>query len=147
MGLFGLFSKKTKLSLHQIADRSLNMFLNIEIVEDLEKELERLTGSRFDNYKFHVFIPCVMCRLFFPEVKYNRNYIMPDNTMHRFTDSELFNEIMDIASKNFHSYNPDSILKILFHSPEFAAINNALKGGADLNDLVTKPMKVGALYR
>ncbi len=90
------------------------------------------------------FIPIAYCRLFIPEPAYSDQYVVyrseADKTTFFFSKDRLYQAVLtESRTRLATAAVQDAVMSVLYHSAEFKAINDALKNGSDLADLVCSP--------
>lgn len=149
MGLFDFF-KKSQEKIE--SDHRSNILLAVKIFESNPDEnwetlcdkLVSKLGSKKLAYDLYRFLPIAYCRQFLPEVNFPDTYkVMKSESNfeeHKFADSKLYREVEEIVAKKLKNINSQGdIMSVLIHSSEFDAINNALKDGSKLEDVVISP--------
>jgi hypothetical protein len=154
MGFFDRFHKKKQLPSRgsyfttSIDDADLHTLINqsIDIFERDEKaSTETIILSIYQLYPdkelaiaLYRFIPTAFCRLFFHQVIYSDEYVVTGREERRFrySEDEIYTMTAIISKQRIvQSTTPDATFAILFHSADFNAINNAVKKGANLEEL------------
>lgn len=164
MGLFNFFHKKhhpppfsrgsyfhtgiTDEDLHTLINQSINIFEDRENADAVTIILDiyRLYPDKNLAIALYRFIPTAFCRLFFYQVAYADEYIVTDkkNKAHHFHFSkDGIYTMTAIVSKQriIQSLKPEATFSVLFHSPDFNAINDAVKKGADPGTLSCSPLQ------
>ena len=90
------------------------------------------------------FIPIAYCRLLIPEPKYSDGFVLykseNDKKNFSFSADRIYKIVFDESRTRFEKEaSQDKIMPILFHSSDFKAINDALKDGSELKNLVCSP--------
>lgn len=90
------------------------------------------------------FIPMAYCRLFIPEPAYSDEYVVykstSNQTTYRLSEDQIYAIVLAISNERLNqAASSDAVLSILYHSADFKAINDALKNGSDLKNLVCSP--------
>lgn len=90
------------------------------------------------------FIPIAWCRLFIPEPDYSDEYILvkegQEQAVYLLSRDRVYNMVRTECKNRYEqAATQEEMLPILYHSADFNAINQALKGGSRLEDLVTVP--------
>ncbi len=90
------------------------------------------------------FIPIAYCRLFIPEPNYSDEFVVYKSQNEKrsfsFSSDKIYRSVMNESKERFAKENmQEKILPILFHSADFKAIQDALKGGSELKNLVCSP--------
>lgn len=139
-----LFKSKSPITLREKILKSIDLYIeHYENPTNIKSSIARISDSEEEATKLFLFIPLVFCRILIPEVKYSDLYITTDSKgdekTERFSESLIYNEIMTVSNENFDNYD---VMKILFHSGDFKAINEALKNGANLEDLESAPSRI-----
>jgi len=158
MGFFDRFQKKKQLPSRgsyfhtAINDDDLHTLINqaIDIFETNEQaSTESIILSIYSIYPdknlaiaLYRFIPTAFCRLFFYQVNYSDEYILPgkEEQYFRFSEDAIYTMVAIISKQRIvQSLRPEATFNVLFHSADFNAINKALKDGGELEDIRTSP--------
>ncbi|XRQ13824.1 DUF6348 family protein [Actinomadura welshii] len=102
---------------------------------------ERLTGAGVEPWlaeRLLVFLPMAFTRRLLPEVRYSDAVTTPGGRV-SLSDEPVF----VAAAARAQTADRAEIQRITLHSAEFAATNNALKGGANLADLMLAELRLG----
>jgi|GEM_PF-3344705 len=124
-------------------------YLNFEKPDRIRKEIHRLTASREDADLIYLFIPHFFCQMLLPEITYTDYYIIEsdDRTQReiKFEESQLLTELFAFIKSIWEGYVKRDCIKVLFHSGDFRAANEALRNGANLEELQALPPTVKAI--
>jgi hypothetical protein len=142
--LTNLFKSKNSQTLREKIIKSIDLYINYYDQPDtVQNSIAKISESEDEATKLFLFIPLVFCRIFIPEVRYSDFYITLDSEgkeiTNRFSECPIYNEIMIVSKENFEQYD---VMKILFYSGDFKAINDALKNGATLENLESVPSRI-----
>lgn len=142
--LTNLFKSKNSQTLREKINKSIDLYIkHYEQPDTIHNSIIKISGSEDEATKLFLFIPLVFCRIFIPEVKYSDFYITIDSegkeVSNRFSECPIYKEIMIVSKENFEQYD---VMKILFYSGDFKAINDALKDGATLENLESVPSRI-----
>lgn len=142
--LTNLFKSKDPQPLREKVIQSIDLYIKYhDQPGTIQNSIGKISGSKDEATKLFLFIPLVFCRIFIPEVKYSDFYITMDpegrEETKRFSECPIYKEIMMVGKENFEQYD---VMKILFYSGDFKAINEALNNGALLEDLESAPSRI-----
>ncbi len=157
MGLFDFFHKKNKQlpfsrgsyfhtsisddDLHTLVNQAIDVFERNEQAdtETIILSIYRIYPDKNLAIALYRFIPTAFCRLFFYQVNYSDDYIVTrgkEQLLFHYSADGIYNMVAIISKQRIvQSTKPEATFNILFHSADFNAINNAVKGGAELEGL------------
>jgi hypothetical protein len=137
----------------EIQDKDLRALVNLSIsvfqdnpdfeADQLIDKIISFSGEEQLALALYRFIPIAYCRLLFPEPGYSDEYILYKNDKQQsftFSTDNIYRVVFEECSLRFsRETSQEKILPILVHSADFNAINEAVKGGAVLADMIVSP--------
>lgn len=150
MGIFDkLFGKKKETSnktekTNNIYSQSIDIFFdNYKNPDKIQDKIFNLVKNDDKASLINLFIPYYFCKGLFPEVKWTDYYLEQDEQGNQskklFANSNMLNELDKCVKKNFREYEKRDLMKILFHSGDFKAINEMMHKGSKMADLEAMP--------
>jgi len=138
------FKQNSKVESEDIYKESVMVFMDNYLDPDMiYDKIYRLTRSENEALLIYLFIPYYFCRLVVPEVNYTNYYIIENadksKSSIKFSQSKVLSELFKSIEDNWDSYSKMNLEKILFHSGDFQAINDALNKGSKIEDLQALP--------
>lgn len=143
----GLFSRnKRKLTLEEKIEKSIQVYFDyFQNPNKINRQIAKIADTEDEYMQLYLFLPMAFCREFVPEVEYSDIYITSDNGTdkeNRFSESNIYSEITRVVKKNWANFSGENLMKVLFHSGDFKAINESLKNGAKPEDLKSVPARI-----
>jgi len=143
----GLFSrKKRQFTLEEKIESSIQCYFDyFQDLNKVNRKIAKITDTEDEYMQLYLFIPMAFCREFVPEVEYSDIYITADNGVEKenhFSKSQIFSEITSVVKRKWNTFSGEDIMKILFYSGDFKAINESLHNGAKPEDLKSVPARI-----
>lgn len=143
----GLFSKrKRELTLEEKIEKSIQIYFDyFQNPNKVNRQIGKITDTEEEHMQLYLFIPMAFCREFVPEVEYSDIYITSENGLEKenyFSKSAIYSEITTVVQRNWNSFSGEDIMKVLFHSGDFKAIDESLHAGAKPEDLKSVPARI-----
>ncbi len=132
--------------LHTLINQAINVFERNEQgdTETIILSIYRIYPDKELAIALYRFIPTAFCRLFFYQVNYSDEYIVDrggrEPQHFNYSEDGIYKMVSIISKQRIvQSTRPEATFSVLFHSADFNAINKAVKGGAEPEDLTCSP--------